>query len=60
MARKAMLRNQLHNFKNGNLTILVCLQNIKTIADKLVVIGEKENESDLVMHACVEWIRQGI
>ncbi|XP_026420737.1 uncharacterized protein LOC113316800 isoform X2 [Papaver somniferum] len=50
MARKSMLKNQLHNIKKGNLTILVYLQNIKTIADSLAAIGEKMSDSDLVMY----------
>ncbi|XP_026419753.1 uncharacterized protein LOC113315711 [Papaver somniferum] len=50
MARKNMLRNQLHNFKKGNLTILVYLHNVKNIADSLAAIGEKVSDIDLVMY----------
>ncbi|XP_026410780.1 uncharacterized protein LOC113306004 [Papaver somniferum] len=50
MARKYMLRNQLHNVKKGNLTILVFLHNVKTIADSLEAIGEKVSDSDLVIY----------
>ncbi|XP_026443507.1 uncharacterized protein LOC113343582, partial [Papaver somniferum] len=50
MARKSMLRNQLHNVKKGNMTILVYLQNIKTIADSLAAIGERVSNSDLTMY----------
>ncbi|XP_026440696.1 uncharacterized protein LOC113339675 [Papaver somniferum] len=50
MARKTMLRNQLHGCKKGNSTVLVYLQNLKTIADSLAAIGEKVSESDLVMY----------
>ncbi|XP_026419387.1 uncharacterized protein LOC113315308 [Papaver somniferum] len=49
-ARKNMLRAQLFGIKRGNLNILVYLQKIKSITDSLAAIGEKVNDSDLIMH----------
>ncbi|XP_026383551.1 uncharacterized protein LOC113279050 [Papaver somniferum] len=49
MARKNLLKNQLHNLKKGNMTILMYLHNVKTIVDNLAAMGERVSNSDLVM-----------
>ncbi|XP_026432754.1 uncharacterized protein LOC113330109 [Papaver somniferum] len=48
--RKNMLRAQLFGIRKRNLHILVYLQKIKKIADSVAAIGEKVNESDLIMY----------
>ncbi|RZC62572.1 hypothetical protein C5167_024320 [Papaver somniferum] len=48
-ARRNMLHNQLSGIRKGNLSILVYLQTIKTLADSLAVIGERVSEADLTM-----------
>ncbi|XP_026428256.1 uncharacterized protein LOC113324142 [Papaver somniferum] len=49
LAIKNMLRAQLHGIKKGNQSVVVYLQNIKTITDSFAAIGAKVSNEDLMM-----------
>ncbi|XP_026384414.1 uncharacterized protein LOC113279998 [Papaver somniferum] len=49
LARKNILRTQLHGIIKGNQSVVVYLQKIKSIDDSSAAIGEKVNDADLMM-----------
>ncbi|KAI3888569.1 hypothetical protein MKW92_024743 [Papaver armeniacum] len=50
-AKKSLLRSQLHSIKRGNKSISSYFNELKVITDSLAAIGERVDESDVVMYA---------